>query len=61
MDYDLPGDTAYAETCASIGLIFFARRMLELDPKGQYGDVMSGPCTTRCWRAWPRTAAGSST
>ena len=40
VDYDLPGDTAYAETCASIGLIFFARRMLELDPKGQYGDVM---------------------
>ena len=27
-DYDLPGDTAYAETCASIGLIFFASRML---------------------------------
>ena len=40
VDYDLPGDTAYAETCASIGLVFFARRMLELDPKGQYGDVM---------------------
>ena len=24
--YDLPNDTAYAETCASIGLVFFARR-----------------------------------
>ena len=23
--YDLPNDTAYAETCASIGLVFFAR------------------------------------
>ena len=39
-DYDLPGDTAYAETCASIGLIFFMRRMLELDGKAEYGDVM---------------------
>ena len=28
--YDLPNDTAYAETCASIGLVFFARRMLEI-------------------------------
>ena len=25
-NYDLPNDLAYAETCASIGLIFFARR-----------------------------------
>ena len=40
VDYDLPGVPASAETWAAIGLIFFARRMLELDPKGQYGDVM---------------------
>lgn len=40
VDYDLPNDTVYAETCASIGLIFFARRMLQLEPKGEYGDVM---------------------
>lgn len=39
-DYDLPNDTAYAETCASIGLVFWARRMLELDPDGRYADVM---------------------
>lgn len=39
-DYHLPNDTAYAETCASIGLIFFARRMLELEAKGEYGDIM---------------------
>jgi DUF1680 family protein len=39
-DYDLPNDTAYAETCASIGLIFFAQKMLELSPKGEYADVM---------------------
>ncbi len=39
-DYHLPNDTAYAETCASIGLIFFARRMLEMEAWGGYGDVM---------------------
>jgi DUF1680 family protein len=25
-DYDLPNDTNYSETCASIGLIFFAQK-----------------------------------
>lgn len=39
-DYDLPNDTAYQETCASIGLIFFAHRMLKLEPHGKYADVM---------------------
>ena len=40
VDYDLPNATVYAETCASIGLMFFARRMLELEAKGEYADVM---------------------
>lgn len=40
VDYDLPPDTAYAETCASVGLIFFASRMLENELKGEYADVM---------------------
>jgi len=39
-DYDLPNDLAYAETCASIGLIFWARRMLKLEAKSEYADVM---------------------
>ncbi|MDO4620128.1 MAG: glycoside hydrolase family 127 protein [Lachnospiraceae bacterium] len=39
-DYDLPNDRIYAETCASIGLIFYAKRMLECDPDGRYADVM---------------------
>ena len=38
--YDLPDDTAYAETCASIGLAFFARRMLEIAPEAEYANVM---------------------
>ena len=38
--FDLPNDTAYAESCASIGLVFFARRMLEMAPKSEYADIM---------------------
>jgi len=40
LDYDLPNDTAYAETCASIGLIFFAHRMLKLEADSRYAEVM---------------------
>lgn len=39
-DYDLPNDTIYAETCASIGLIFFARRMFEITKDARYIHVM---------------------
>lgn len=37
--FDLPNDTAYSETCAAIGLAFFARRMLEIKAESQYADV----------------------
>jgi len=39
-DYDLPNETAYAETCAAIGLVFWAHRMLQLDPDAEYADAM---------------------
>ena len=38
--YDLPNETAYAETCASVALVFWAQRMLHLDLDGRYADVM---------------------
>lgn len=38
--YDLPNRSAYAETCAAISLVFFAHRMLQLDPDSRYADVM---------------------
>jgi DUF1680 family protein len=38
--YDLPNETAYAETCASVALILWAHRMLHLDLDGRYADVM---------------------
>ncbi|MBO9097672.1 MULTISPECIES: glycoside hydrolase family 127 protein [unclassified Rhizobium] len=39
-DYDLPNETAYAETCAAVALVFWASRMLGLGPDRAYADVM---------------------
>ena len=39
-DYDLPNETAYAETCANIALALTAHRMLQVELNGRYGDVM---------------------
>ncbi|MBO7362222.1 MAG: glycoside hydrolase family 127 protein [Lachnospiraceae bacterium] len=40
LPYDLPNDTAYSETCAAIGLVFFAERMLRIKADSKYADVM---------------------
>lgn len=40
IDYDLPGDLVYGETCASVGMVFFAHRMLKLSQRGEYADIM---------------------
>jgi len=40
VDYDLPNDTAYSETCAAISLMMFARQMLRNEKSGEYGDIM---------------------
>jgi DUF1680 family protein len=39
-DYDLPNETAYAETCAAVGLVFWAHRMLLMTGESAYADVM---------------------
>ena len=39
-DFDLPNDTAYAETCAAIGLFIFSHRMANLRNDARYADVM---------------------
>lgn len=38
--YDLPNEDAYAETCASVGLVFWASRMLGRGPNRRYADIM---------------------
>ncbi|MBT1181460.1 glycoside hydrolase family 127 protein [Bifidobacterium sp. CP2] len=39
-DYDLPNDTMYGETCASVSMSMFAQQMLLAEPKGEYADVL---------------------
>lgn len=39
-DYDLPNDCNYAETCASIGLALFGRRMAEITKDASYYDTV---------------------
>ncbi len=38
--YDLPNETSYNETCASIGLMFFADKMLSKDMDSKYSDTI---------------------
>ncbi|HPQ46881.1 MAG TPA: glycoside hydrolase family 127 protein [Clostridia bacterium] len=39
-DYNLPNETAYAETCAAIASVFFCHRMLNITRDGKYADTM---------------------
>lgn len=39
-DYDLPNDTMYGETCASVAMAFFANEMLKIKTDGEYADIL---------------------
>ncbi|MDF2484053.1 MAG: glycoside hydrolase [Herbinix sp.] len=39
-DYDLPNNTNYSETCASIGLMMFGQRMTSITKKAEYYDTV---------------------
>ncbi|MBQ4086258.1 MAG: glycoside hydrolase family 127 protein [Clostridia bacterium] len=39
-EYQLPNVTAYNETCASLGGVFWAWRMFLMDPKAEYMDML---------------------
>jgi len=39
-DYDLPNKTAYCETCASIGMVFWNNRMNMLSGDAKYADIL---------------------
>jgi len=39
-DYDLPNDMAYAETCATIALIYFANRLSKIELNSEYADII---------------------
>jgi len=38
-DYDLPNQSAYQETCATVGMALWNHRMLKLSGDGRYADV----------------------
>ena len=40
VDYDLPNILAYSESCAAIGLVFFANKMLAMKPDSKYSDTV---------------------
>ncbi|MCE5174510.1 MAG: beta-L-arabinofuranosidase domain-containing protein [Bacteroidales bacterium] len=39
-DYDLPNESAYCETCASVGMIFWNQRMNLMTGEGKYVDIL---------------------
>ncbi|MBN1543294.1 glycoside hydrolase family 127 protein [candidate division KSB1 bacterium] len=39
-DYDLPNRLAYAETCAAVGVVFWAHRMLQFEGNSRYADIL---------------------
>jgi DUF1680 family protein len=40
VDYDLPNERAYSETCASVGMVFWNQRMNALEGDSKYIDVL---------------------
>ena len=40
VDYDLPNEKAYCETCASVGMVFWNQRMNMLTGNAEYMDVL---------------------
>lgn len=40
VDFDLPNENAYSETCASVGMVFWNQRMNLLEGQSQYIDVL---------------------
>lgn len=40
VDYDLPNEQAYCETCASVGMVFWNKRMNLLTGESKYVDVL---------------------
>lgn len=47
-DYDLPNDMVYGETCASVGMMFFTKRLMEVEQKGNYADTMERALFNTC-------------
>jgi uncharacterized protein len=46
--YDLPNETAYAETCAAVGMVFWNHRMLQFGGDSRYADIMERALYNGC-------------
>jgi DUF1680 family protein len=46
--YDLPDESAYAETCASVGMVYWNHRMLLSGGDGRYADVLERSLYNGC-------------
>lgn len=40
VDYDLPNEQAYCETCASVGMVFWNQRMAQLTGQSRFFDIL---------------------
>jgi len=40
LDYDLPNNTNYSESCATVGLAMFSNRMFQITKDGKYTDIV---------------------
>jgi uncharacterized protein len=51
VDYDLPNERAYSETCASVGMVFWNQRMNSLEGDSKYVDVLETK-SVQCGPGW---------
>lgn len=57
-DYDLPSDRGYLESCASIGICFWAKRLLALYQDPRYADVMERALYNSVLAGWSLDGRG---
>lgn len=57
-DYDLPSDRGYMETCASIGICLWGKRLLELYSDTSYADIMERALYNNILAGWSLDGKG---
>ena len=60
VDYDLPNDRMYCESCASVGLMMFGQRMAALTGEANYYDAGNEPSAIRYLPVLPRRETNTS-
>ena len=60
-DYDLPNDSNYSETCASIGMALFSLRMANITRNSRYAELMEQELYNNILAGIAQTARAFST